>query len=63
VSRFNTEAEYKTMTDTIAELMWIQYVLKELRILCPPSARLWYDNIENQVLNIQSSAPWQNESC
>jgi hypothetical protein len=51
------------MADTIAELMWIQYVLKELRILCPPSARLWYDNIESQVLNIQSSAPWQNESC
>jgi hypothetical protein len=38
------------MTDTIVELMWIQYVLKELRILCPPSARLWYDNMGSKYL-------------
>jgi hypothetical protein len=40
VSRSSTEAEYKAMVDAIAEVMWVQAVLKELCILCPCSARL-----------------------
>ena len=45
VSRSSTEAEYKAMANATAELMWIQSILKELNIPCPPTARIWCDNI------------------
>jgi hypothetical protein len=44
VSQSSTEAEYKSMTNAIAELMWI-VVLRELGVSCPKSARFWCDNI------------------
>ena len=45
VSRSSTEAEYKAIANATAELMWIQSLLKELKIFCPPTARIWCDNI------------------
>lgn len=45
VSRSSTEAEYKAIANATAELMWIQSLLKELKISCPPTARIWCDNI------------------
>jgi hypothetical protein len=45
-----TEVEYKAMVDAIAELMWIQSVLQELRIPHPPSARLRCDNMGAKYL-------------
>jgi hypothetical protein len=44
------EAEYKAMADAMAELMWIQSVLQELRIPCSRSARLWCDNMGAKYL-------------
>jgi hypothetical protein len=41
VSHSSTEAEYKTMTDATAEVMWVQSIINELQISCPQSARLW----------------------
>jgi hypothetical protein len=40
VSRLNTEAEYKEMTDATTEIMWVQSVLHDLQIPSPRSARL-----------------------
>lgn len=45
VSRSSTEAEYKAMAYTTAELIWVQSLLKELGIHSPPAARLWCDNL------------------
>jgi hypothetical protein len=45
VSRSSTEAEYKSMANATAELMWIQVLLRELGVSCPKSARLWCDNM------------------
>jgi hypothetical protein len=45
VSRSSTEYGYKALTDVIAELMWLQVLLKELRISLPSTARLWCDNL------------------
>jgi hypothetical protein len=45
VSRSSTEAEYKSLANATAELMWLQTLLKELKIPHPPAARLWCDNL------------------
>jgi hypothetical protein len=50
VSRSSTEAEYKSMANATAELMWIQTLLKELCISYPPGARLWCDNMGAKYL-------------
>jgi hypothetical protein len=51
ISRSSTEAEYKAIVDAIAEIMWIQTLLKELGILSPRAARLWCDNIGAKYLS------------
>jgi hypothetical protein len=45
VSRSSTEAEYKSLANKMTELMWLQILLKELKISHPPVARLWCDNL------------------
>jgi hypothetical protein len=41
----STEAEYKSLANTTVELMWLQTLLKELRVPHHPVARLWCDNL------------------
>lgn len=45
VSRSSTEAEYKSIADATAELIWIRVLLKELGISLPRSPSLWCDNL------------------
>ena len=45
MSRSSTEAEYKSLANATAEVMWIQKLLEELGIPHPCAARLWCDNI------------------
>lgn len=45
VSRSSTEAEYKAIADAIAELIWLQILLRELGIYSSRPAKLWCDNI------------------
>ena len=45
MSRSSTEAEYKSLANATAEVMWIQTLLYELGIKTPKAARLWCDNI------------------
>jgi histone deacetylase 1/2 len=45
VSRSSTEAEYKSLANATAEVMWIQKLLDELGMPHPKAARLWCDNI------------------
>ena len=45
VSRSSTEAEYMSMANATAEIIWIQTLLKELGVQTPAAARLWCDNI------------------
>jgi hypothetical protein len=51
VSRSSTEAEYKSMANATVELMWVQSLLRELKISCPLSARLWCDNLGAKYLS------------
>ena len=45
MSRSSTEAEYKSLANATAEIMWVQTVLKELGVRGPKFARLWCDNL------------------
>jgi len=45
VSRSSTEAEYKSLANATAEVMWVQKLLDELGISHPWVACLWCDNI------------------
>jgi hypothetical protein len=45
VSRSSTEAEYKSLANVTAEVIWVQSILKELCVSSPPFAKLWCDNI------------------
>jgi hypothetical protein len=38
VSRLSTKAEYKSMADATAEIMWLQSILHELHVPCPRNA-------------------------
>jgi hypothetical protein len=44
VSRLSIEAEYKSLANLTAELIWIQAVLQELGVISK-TARLWCDNL------------------
>ncbi|GJZ43423.1 putative RNA-directed DNA polymerase, partial [Tanacetum coccineum] len=45
VSHSSTEAEYKALADTVAELTWLQALLNELRIRSSSTPILWCDNL------------------
>lgn len=45
VSRSSTEAEYRSLALTCAELLWLQYLLTELRVCLAAPPTLWCDNI------------------
>jgi hypothetical protein len=38
-------AEYKTIANATTELMWVQSLLRELKVPHPRTAKIWCDNI------------------
>ncbi|KAL4569482.1 hypothetical protein LXL04_025120 [Taraxacum kok-saghyz] len=44
-SRSSTESEYKALADTVAELTWLEALLRELQIPIPAAPNLWCDNL------------------
>lgn len=50
VSRSSTEAEYKSVANATAELLWIQYLLQDLGVQHPSPPKLWCDNIGAKYL-------------
>jgi hypothetical protein len=45
MSRSSTKAEYRALANAIAEVMWVQKLLSELKVPHPIAARLWCDNL------------------
>jgi hypothetical protein len=41
----DTEAEYKSLANATAEVMWVQTLLRELGVKAPRYAKLWCDNL------------------
>jgi hypothetical protein len=52
VSRSSTKAEYKSLANATAELIWIQAVLHELGVAQSQPARLWCDNLGATYLTV-----------
>jgi hypothetical protein len=52
VSRSSTEAEYKSLANATAEVLWVQKLLTELKVPHPPQARLWCDNLGATYLSV-----------
>ncbi|XP_057976061.1 uncharacterized mitochondrial protein AtMg00810-like [Malania oleifera] len=44
-ARSSTEAKYKSLASSAAELIWLQFLLKELGIFLPQAPTLWCDNL------------------
>ena len=44
VSRSSTEFEYRAMTQSVCEIMWLHQLLMEVGIETPVPAKLWFDN-------------------
>lgn len=44
VSRSSTEAEYRALAATAAELFWIRHLLRDLRVYSSQPPSLWCDN-------------------
>jgi len=51
VSRSSTEAEYKSLANATAEVMWVQKLLDELDIPHHLTACLWRDNLGAKYLS------------
>ncbi|GJZ83974.1 putative RNA-directed DNA polymerase [Tanacetum coccineum] len=54
VSRSSTEAEYKALADTVAELTWLQALLNELGIHSSSTPILWCDNLGATYMSANS---------
>jgi len=52
VSRSSTEAEYKSVASTAAELLWIKSLLRDLSLQLHYPPKLWCDNIGATYLSI-----------
>ncbi|XP_068331609.1 uncharacterized mitochondrial protein AtMg00810-like [Pyrus communis] len=50
VSRSSTEAEYRAMATTTAEVVWLQQLLQDLHLPCPDIPLLHCDNISAMAL-------------
>ena len=44
VARSNTEAEYRALTATTAELIWLRWLLQDLGVDCSIATKLHCDN-------------------
>jgi histone deacetylase 1/2 len=52
VSRSSTEAKYKVVANATAEIIWVQSLLRELKVPQPRSPVLWCDNIGATYLSL-----------
>lgn len=50
VSRSSTQSEYKALANATVEVMWIQTLLRELKVASPRAAKLWCDNMGAKCL-------------
>jgi hypothetical protein len=47
----STEAEYKALADGTAEVIWLQYLLRDLQIHSDSTPTIWCDNLDATYLS------------
>ncbi|KAJ0028636.1 hypothetical protein Pint_36096 [Pistacia integerrima] len=52
ISRSSTEAEYRAMANTVAELTWMTFILKDLRIAITSPPILYCDNLSALYMTV-----------
>lgn len=52
VSRSSTKSEYKALADTVAELTWLETLLRELHVPLKSVPTLWCDNLGATYLSV-----------
>jgi histone deacetylase 1/2 len=62
VSRSSTEAEYKSVANATAEVMWVQSLLKELGVRQTQPPCIWCDNLGATYLSCQSSVSCKSQT-
>ena len=50
ISRSSTEAEFRSLASTVAEVIWIQSLLAEMSIRIPRIPEVWCDNLSTVQL-------------
>ena len=53
VSRFSTEAEYRSLASTVCELKWLSYILQDFGINLQQPITMWCDN--NAAIHITAN--------
>ena len=51
VGRSSTEDEYKALADGTAEVIWLQYLLRDLQIRSASAPTIWCDNLDATYLS------------
>jgi histone deacetylase 1/2 len=52
VSRSSTEAEYKSVANATAKIIWVQGLLQELGVYLKQAPTLWCDNLDATYLSM-----------
>ncbi|CAL2235116.1 unnamed protein product [Prunus armeniaca] len=60
VSRSSTEAEYRALANTAADLSWIRQVLLDLKMFLPNAPLMYCDNLSALAFKLKPSLPFSN---
>lgn len=62
VSRSSTEAEYRALPNTTANISWIRKVLLDLQIYLPSPLVMYCDNLSSSGFKIKSCLSLKNQA-
>jgi hypothetical protein len=55
-SRSTVETEYRALSEGVSEMLWVKYLLSELKLLMKGPLRVWCDN--QSTISIANNPGW-----